>query len=244
MNAILTQHNLLILCYLIAAHLLTDAICHLKIGKKKKRILDSRLIQAGVAGIIAYIFVHSWHLIWLPLVIFTSRLILDWDKCKKETILIFMLNLLGHTVIITTCWLLIITDNIIQFLEIPYRLLSNTTLWIISLSYILITFPVGRLIGRITEPWRKELGNKTKFQGLAKAGMWIGLLERILILTFVLLSHYEAIGFLIAAKSIFRFEEIKNSDDRKEVEYILIGTMISFVISIFFGIMVKWILKH
>ena len=44
-------------------------------------------------------------------------------------------------------------------------------------------------------------------------------------LTFVLVGHYEAIGFLIAAKSILRFGEIRDSRDRQEVEYILKGSV-------------------
>jgi hypothetical protein len=122
-------------------------------------------------------------------------------------------------------------------------IISNAKLWTVGLSYIIVTWPAGVWIGRVTEPWRKEL-DQQKFQGLAKAGLWMGRLERILILTFVLFDHYDAIGFLIAAKSIFRFSEISSSKDRKEAEYILIGTLLSFVVAIFIGIFTTWILKQ
>jgi hypothetical protein len=90
------------------------------------------------------------------------------------------------------------------------------------------------------EPWRREM-KRTSSQGLDKAGLWIGYLERTLILTFVLLNQFEAIGFLIAAKSIFRFGEIKSPQSRREAEYILIGTMISFVMAIMLGLCTTWI---
>ncbi|MFO7902720.1 MAG: hypothetical protein R6U98_08675, partial [Pirellulaceae bacterium] len=51
---------------------------------------------------------------------------------------------------------------------------------------------------------RDEVGD-VGTEGLFRAGLWIGRLERVLILTFFLLQRFEAIGFLIAAKSIFRF---------------------------------------
>ena len=45
-------------------------------------------------------------------------------------------------------------------------------------------------------------------------------------------KHWEAIGFLLAAKSVFRFGELKDAKDRKLTEYILIGTFLSFGIAI------------
>jgi hypothetical protein len=69
---------------------------------------------------------------------------------------------------------------------------------------------------------------------LENAGRLIGVLERLLVLTFVLLDQYEAVGFLIAAKSILRFKE----GDRKTTEYVLIGTMLSFAIAIGIGILI------
>jgi hypothetical protein len=106
---------------------------------------------------------------------------------------------------------------------------------------VLIIWPAGFLIGRITRPWRAQLKSQ---EGLAKAGMWIGCLERFLVLTFVLLNRYEAIGFLVAAKSIFRFGEIRDSSHRKEAEYILVGTMLSFAIAIAVGLGLRWILSQ
>jgi hypothetical protein len=54
----------------------------------------------------------------------------------------------------------------------------------------------------------------------------------LLILTFILTKQVAGIGFLVAAKSIFRFNEIKESDDRKEAEYISIGTFLNFLYAI------------
>ncbi|MFV0501856.1 MAG: hypothetical protein ACK5MH_09735 [Bacteroidales bacterium] len=45
----------------------------------------------------------------------------------------------------------------------------------------------------------------------------------------------SGIGFLLAAKSIFRFGDLKDSKDRKLTEYILIGTLLSFAVAIATG---------
>ena len=100
-------------------------------------------------------------------------------------------------------------------------------------AYIVIIWPSSKLISKITEKWRGDIVKDTgaKDESLEKAGRWIGWLERFLILSFVLLKQYEAIGLLVAAKSIFRFNE-----SRKAGEYILIGTLLSFTIAIIVGL--------
>lgn len=62
--------------------------------------------------------------------------------------------------------------------------------------------------------------------GLADGGRIIGLLERGLIFLLILAGQPEAIGFLIAAKSILRFGSV--GDDRAVSEYVIIGTLASF----------------
>jgi Protein of unknown function (DUF3307) len=61
---------------------------------------------------------------------------------------------------------------------------------------------------------------------LPSGGAMIGLLERTLIFLFVLTGEPNAIGFLIAAKSILRFGEVQQ--DRQAAEYVIIGTLASF----------------
>ncbi|EPR73592.1 hypothetical protein ADIWIN_1622 [Winogradskyella psychrotolerans RS-3] len=69
-------------------------------------------------------------------------------------------------------------------------------------------------------------------ESLKDAGNYIGVLERLLVFVFVVLGHWEAVGFLITAKSVFRFGDLTASKERKLTEYILIGTLISFGIAI------------
>jgi len=76
--------------------------------------------------------------------------------------------------------------------------------------------------------------------GLLKGGKWIGILERLFVLTFVLTDHIEGIGFLVTAKSIFRFGEL----NRENTEYILIGTMVSIFIAMAVGLTVKYLLAR
>jgi len=49
---------------------------------------------------------------------------------------------------------------------------------------------------------------------------------------------------LIAAKSVFRFGDLRESKNRKLTEYILIGTLLSFGIAIATGMAVLGLIKN
>jgi hypothetical protein len=65
-------------------------------------------------------------------------------------------------------------------------------------------------------------------EGYIKAGRVIGILERLLFFFFAFKGEYSAIGFVLAAKGIIRIKEIEGHS-----EYLLIGTGISLIYSIF-----------
>ena len=83
-----------------------------------------------------------------------------------------------------------------------------------------------------------KIGILQECNEIKKAGALIGNLERILTLVFVMVGHWEAIGFIIAAKSLLRF---KDSDTAK-TEYVLAGTFLSFGIAVIAGVAVKYLL--
>jgi hypothetical protein len=76
--------------------------------------------------------------------------------------------------------------------------------------------------------------------GLEGAGAMIGILERIFTLTLVLVGQYMALALVLAAKSIARFEDLKN---RKFAEYYLIGTLSSMLCVVFVGIFTLWLVN-
>jgi hypothetical protein len=63
---------------------------------------------------------------------------------------------------------------------------------------------------------------------LPKGGRLIGRLERAMILMLVIAGEPGGIGFLIAAKSLLRFNELARDHDRRVSEYVIIGTLASF----------------
>jgi hypothetical protein len=81
-----------------------------------------------------------------------------------------------------------------------------------------------------------NLKEYTEEASLENAGAYIGMLERLFVFAFIITNHWEGVGFLIAAKSVFRFGDLSKAKDRKLTEYILIGTLLSFGLAIIFGL--------
>ena len=54
---------------------------------------------------------------------------------------------------------------------------------------------------------------------------------------------HEGIALLLGLKSLFRFGEIKDPANRKEAEYILIGTLLSFGFALAVAMSVKVLIK-
>ncbi|MEE9406619.1 MAG: DUF3307 domain-containing protein [Polaribacter sp.] len=107
---------------------------------------------------------------------------------------------------------------------------------------LLVSFVSAIIIKIIITQWNPE-SKKENDDSLAKAGRYIGILERLFVFIFVITNHWEAIGFLLAAKSVFRFGDLTSSKDRKLTEYILIGTLLSFGLAIFLGVLYLYVLN-
>ncbi|MFQ5605688.1 MAG: hypothetical protein ACE5HS_20660 [bacterium] len=132
---------------------------------------------------------------------------------------------------------------------VDYELIKSylIALAILIPGYLFATIGVGWLIGWMTKRLIRNENDK-EFQkmidsGLPNAGRYIGWLERMLIITFILVENYNGIGFILAAKGILRFGEIKRGADRKFAEYVILGTLMSFSISFIVGLLLKFLLE-
>jgi hypothetical protein len=99
---------------------------------------------------------------------------------------------------------------------------------------LFVTFPASIIMGKLLEPMSDQI--ELDHKSLPNAGKYIGIIERLFVLTFIILGRWEAIGLLITAKSVFRFNDLKERNSRKLTEYILIGTLLSFGLAIISGI--------
>ena len=239
------ETNILILLQLLLAHVLTDFVFQTEKMVKHKRKHKAKswylYVHSVLAGVLTYFFLQQWSSLLVPLIVIVSHFFIDLWKLnqKKDNLKYFLMDQAFHLVIIVLVWLYLINGFGSVFPEIGAFFTSIDKLAIV-IGYLIVIFPVGFIIGKATERWQKEIARVEEQTSLKKAGRYIGIFERILVLTFIISSNFSAIGFLIGAKSILRFSDSKGA--RKQTEYVLIGTLMSFSICIFVGLLLRYLI--
>ncbi|MGC1630558.1 MAG: DUF3307 domain-containing protein [Gelidibacter sp.] len=228
----------MIIIKLILAHLIGDFFLQpiSWVKEKEKKKLKSPKLYLHVLIHIAVLYLILWDVSKWPIILIVglSHFIIDAIKLivqrKKTKRLFFFLDQLLHIlVIVAVYWIfigqIVVLDNILN--ERNLLLVTCILFLTVPVSIIMKTIFLKWDISKFTE------GNES----LKDAGKYIGILERVLVFIFVILNHWEAVGFLITAKSVFRFGDLRESKERKLTEYILIGTLISFGIAILIGLL-------
>lgn len=230
---------MIIIIKLIIAHLIGDFLLQPKawvldidIKKIRSKKLYFHLLIHGVLVLILFWQIDYWQLALIIILIhgFLEIIKLYFQQENKKTSW-FIINQVLHGLSIYLIGLLWNQPTLnLSLIEVK----SNT--WIYTMALIFLTSFSGELIRVLMFNWSQSL-NDGQEESLNHAGMYIGMLERLFVFTFVITGNWEAIGFLLAAKSVFRFGDLKESKDRKLTEYILIGTLLSFGIAILIGVM-------
>lgn len=223
---------------LLVAHLLTDFVFQPGSWIRHKNefhFRSSRLyIHGFIAGITSLLAI-GYQYWWVSVIIFISHTLIDgWKSYRPKTPLYFLLDQLLHIIIIFGCWAIVYQQG--PFLQkTVLSVYNNPNWWKIVAAFLFITTPAGILIGQLTQEWRNKL---PEADSLANAGKWIGIIERLIILSLIMEAQYGAIGLLVAAKGIIRF----NEKDRQEIktEYLVIGTLMSIGITLLTGLFLKW----
>jgi len=227
----------MILLKLILAHLLGDYILQPNSWVTAKELKKIRAWQlyAHTAIHFALIIILIWQkefIIWaimLATIHFVADIIKIYFQKEQTKRIWFFTDQLFHFVVIILVWYLSQPTFVIpEFIKDEKFLLLITCIYALSQ-------PVSVLIRNIISRWTPDTGSKDS-GSLANAGNYIGILERMFVFAFVITGNWDAIGFLLAAKSVFRFGDLKESKDRKLTEYVLIGTLLSFGAAILTGL--------
>lgn len=236
--------NILIILQLLLAHVLTDFVFQNTKMVKHKRNYKGKswylYAHSLLAGVLTYLILQDWNQLLIPIVIVITHFFIDLWKLhqKKDNLKYFIIDQILHLIILVLAWLYLI-NGFSEVLPAIATFFTSTQALAIFTGYLIVIFPVGFIIGKATERWQKEISNEEAQSSLNKAGRYIGIFERILVLTFILINNFAAIGFLIGAKSILRFSDTKGA--RKQTEYVLIGTLMSFAICIIIGLAIRYL---
>jgi hypothetical protein len=221
---------------LLLSHLLTDFLLQkskwIENRNKNHFASGSLYLHTFITATVAWILI-GWSYWLVALVILVTHTIIDGLKSyAPDEPKYFLIDQALHLLVIFACWWFTFYD--FSDLKLSWQEINtDTALWIKATAYFFVTWPSGYLVGQLTKTWRANLPDS---EGLANAGKWIGILERLMILTLALFQQYESVGLLIAAKGIIRFNE--NNRTEQKTEYLVIGTLISITVAIVTGLIV------
>ncbi|MEF9864717.1 MAG: hypothetical protein RR777_07190, partial [Christensenellaceae bacterium] len=90
------------------------------------------------------------------------------------------------------------------------------------MAALFLTSPASIFIKLLLSSWTpvNEQAGSLQTESLSNAGKYIGILERLLVFTFIMVNHWEGVGFMVAAKSVFRFSDLAQAKQRKLTEYV------------------------
>lgn len=223
----------IVLLKLILAHLLGDFFLQPNswVAEKEKMKWKSGKLYLHIAlhSLLVFLILGSadgWKLALaiglLHGIIDVAKLIFQSQKSKR---LWFFVDQLLHFIAIVCCWWVYASP------KIDVAIFQQYQFWLYVIGALFLTSPSAIIIKFTIAKWiPQDKGQVTA--SLQDAGKFIGILERLLIFLFVCTQHFEAVGFLLAAKSIFRFGDLKEAHDLKLTEYVLIGTLLSFGIAL------------
>ncbi|MFP7654665.1 MULTISPECIES: DUF3307 domain-containing protein [Chryseobacterium] len=226
---------------LILAHLLGDFILQPNswVADKENRKLKSRYLYLHVLIHTALTFIFLWNLQlwWVAALVGISHFIIDAAKLIFQNIKTkkrwFFIDQVLH--------ILVILGVSFYFKEFDVTIFENQEFLKIVMAVLFLTTPSSIIIKILLSSWTPvaEAQNNIQTESLTSAGKYIGILERLLVFIFILVNHWEGVGFMVAAKSVFRFSDLAQAKQRKLTEYVLVGTLLSFGMAVLTGILIK-----
>lgn len=221
---------MIIFIKLLLAHLIGDFML-----QPKSWIADKTKNKGASTKLYLHVLIHGalvmlvfFDLSYWPLAlgITIPHFFIDWAKLsfQKPTnkTFWFVLDQFLHLLVIVIITLIWIYPDM---LWLDY--FQSLRFWSYLTALVFLIFAVSIIMNVLLFKWSEQIMDGED-QSLPNAGKYIGILERLLVFIFIITDHWEAVGFLITAKSVFRFGDLKESKDRKLTEYILIGTLLSF----------------
>lgn len=228
---------MLLLIKLILAHLIGDFLLQptswIK-NKERRKITSSKLyLHVLIHG--GLVMILLWDMSTWPIVVLIAvahwaiDLIKLYAQKPKTSTQWFIGDQLLHLLSIVLIWLLF-TEVVLN-----WKILFQDPKILATITLVLfLTQPTSIILANVLKKWSEDIPSQSD-QSLQNAGKYIGILERLFVFVFIVTNHWDAIGFLIAAKSVFRFGDLRKSKERKLTEYILIGTLLSFGIALVCG---------
>jgi len=167
-----------------------------------------------------------------------THFMIDWAKAGRTSVIAFVIDQVAHIAVITFVALLLEEKPVWDVITHTDAYLTKNNLLYV-LGYIIIFKPASILIGQLlsthTEKLKQQNEQTPEQKSLSNAGRWIGYVERLLALSFILVDEFTGLGFLVATKTVFRVGDLSRERDMRLTEYMMLGTLMSFAVALIVG---------
>ena len=242
---------MLIFFQLYAAHLIADFVLQpgwMALDKRRLRpLLAHWAIHVLCGCALVNVGLHGKALVAI-VVLATVHALMDHLKARfsRNGLAAFVVDQAIHLASVTVAALWLTAAGWSMATSTAEALARSPRTYLILAAYVGVIFGGGFLVQKITQSFLRRIEGNVKAlkPGLPQAGMYIGWVERFLLLTFVTAGFNEAIGFLLALKALARFPEIKDDPKGHFAEYFLVGTLTSVGLALVGGFIVKEVLAR
>jgi hypothetical protein len=144
-----------------------------------------------------------------------------------------------HMIVLAIAAILLTGSHLTEFIQ-SIRLSApvKTNILEVAIIYVAVVFGGGYLIRYLTKGLAKDIADEASAH-LKNAGLYVGWIERLLVITAITMQSPALVGLILTGKSIVRFPEFKEA---RFAEYFLIGTLLSISLSVFGGIVLLLLL--
>lgn len=149
------------------------------------------------------------------------------DQALHVLTIIGLITIFYHSFTLESAWF----NDVVSFINTTYLFSAKVALqWILA---VLLSIKPASIVVKMSLGYFEPKELQKDNPGIIQAGEFIGILERLIILVLLATGSYAAIGFVLTAKSIARYNKI--AEEPKFAEYYLIGTLVStlFVLIIY-----------
>lgn len=254
----------ILFAFLLIAHMLGDFTLQPSgLAEAKKKNTSWLLLHVGIYAaciLITLLLCVKVNAVLLPFLVLTfSHLVIDIirarviklgpEEHRKELGLFFMDQIFHIVTIVTVLFLFSLPmqiGGILGDLVEKYSYKQVKVIALIAMVYLFVLNPCAVAVKKVLNSVMngKDLyingkdceGGGTKENGIDKCGYFIGIFERLITVTLVLLGQFGALGFVITAKSLARFKQL---EVQGFAEKYLVGTLLSVTLALLFTLFIK-----
>lgn len=228
--------------YLLVTHILGDFYLQSETLAKRKETAFRYVSLHGLiyllCSVLCAVPLWSWPLLLVQVCLAASHFLVDsikflLTKNKPQNAAVFTLDQIIHLLLIASASSILVYNGVALMLSPAVGALLNKifsepqTVFIWTGMLLMAYKPANIMIKRLLD--RYKPAEETTGQG-KNAGAFIGTLERIIMLALLSVGQYSAIGLVLTAKSVARYNKI--AEEKNFAEYYLLGTLLSALYAI------------